>query len=90
MNKLHLNFHVMIFPSKFEPFGIRLIEVKKNYLKAITSELDYVRNVIDPEYIFNPESPNPIFRSIKRNLQINEGKIHIYFARDFLKKINIF
>lgn len=90
MKKLYLKCQAMIFPSKFESFGMPLVEAKKLNLKVIAPELDYVRDIIDPDFTFNTESPISISRAIKRYLNIEENETKIYTAKDFINKMTNF
>ena len=90
MKKLYLKCQAMIFPSKFESFGMPLVEAKKLNLKVIAPELDYVRDIIDPDFTFNTESPISISRAIKRYLKIEENETKIYTAKDFINKMTNF
>ena len=56
----------LIYPSKIESFGMPLIEARQAGLPVLASELDYVRDVIDPEQSFDPESAISIARAVKR------------------------
>ena len=80
----------LIFPSKFESFGMPLIEAKKLNLKVIAPELDYVRDVIVPDFTFDVNSSISIARAIRRYLNINHNKNKIYTAKDFVEKISSF
>ena len=56
----------LIFPSKFESYGLPIVEAKMHNLKIIASEKDYVRDLIDPEETFDPDSDLSISRAVKR------------------------
>ena len=56
----------LIYPSKIESLGLPLIEARQAGLPVLASELDYVRDVIDPEQSFDPESAISIARAVKR------------------------
>lgn len=56
----------LIYPSKMESFGIPLIEARISNLDIIASELDYVRELVDSEETFNPDSAVSIARAVCR------------------------
>jgi glycosyltransferase involved in cell wall biosynthesis len=77
----------LIFPSTFESFGLPLIEARQAGLPVLAPELDYVRDVLDPEQAFNPESPLSIARAVKRFLGFNDEPLALMDAADFMKSI---
>lgn len=77
----------LIFPSTFESFGIPLIEARQTGLPVLASELDYVRDVIDPEQSFDPESPRSIARAVKRFWQERQEELPLQDAHAFLQNI---
>ena len=64
-----------------------MIEARQAGLPVLASELDYVRDVLDPEQTFNPESPLSIARAVKRFLGLNESSLPLLDATLFLKNI---
>lgn len=56
----------LIFPSYAESFGIPLLEAKAAGLPVLAPELDYVRDLIDPEMTFDPTSARSIARAVMR------------------------
>ena len=77
----------LIYPSVFEAYGLPLIEAQKINLPIIASELDYVRDLIDPNESFAPHSPRSISRSVKRFLAIKEVRPPILTSEQLLKEI---
>ena len=77
----------LIFPSKFESFGMPLIEATKFNLKIVASELDYVRDVCEPDHTFDPNSPISIARAIKRFLGISNNEFKIKKPIDFINQL---
>lgn len=77
----------LIFPSAFESFGMPLIEARQAGLPILASELDYVRDVIDPEQTFDPESPKSIARAVKRFWQQDAEELRLQDAGEFLRQI---
>lgn len=79
--------HALIYPSTFESFGLPLIEARQARLPILASELDYVRDVIDPEETFDPLSAISISRAVKRFMQLEEPPLQLMDAAGFLEKI---
>ena len=77
----------LIYPSTFESFGLPLIEARQMGLSVIASELDYVRDVLDPEESFNPESAISISRAVCRFLKLDEVALPLQNAGQILKSI---
>jgi len=77
----------LIYPSDFESLGLPLIEARCAGLPILASEMDYVRDTVDPEETFDPNSPVSIARAVKRYLKIPEQCLPVMNARDFLTKI---
>ena len=50
----------LIYPSITESFALPLIEARQANLAILASELNYVRDVIDPEQSFDPYSSGNI------------------------------
>ena len=59
----------LIYPSSFESFGLPLIEARQAGLSVLAPELDYVRDVIDPDETFDPRSPISIARAVRRHIE---------------------
>lgn len=74
-----------IYPSSFESFGLPLIEARQAGLPVLAGELDYVRDVLDPEQTFDPESPSSIARAVKRFMGIKEPPLPLLDAQGFLE-----
>jgi len=74
----------LIYPSTYESFGIPLIEARQVNLPVLASELDYVRDVLDPEQSFNPESSASIARAVKRFMGIDEQPLPLVDASQFM------
>ena len=71
----------LVYPSLFESFGLPLVEAAGFGIPVIASELDYVRDVIEPTYTFNPNSSLSIARALKRFMGLKES-VHINFNSD--------
>jgi glycosyltransferase involved in cell wall biosynthesis len=78
----------LIYPSFFESFGLPLLEAKQLGLAVLAPELDYVRDVIDPDETFDSNSPLSIMRAVRRHLegrrQITELQSAKTWIDDFL------
>jgi glycosyltransferase involved in cell wall biosynthesis len=85
--ELYAKVDALIFPSTFESFGLPLIEARQAGLPILASELDYVRDVIDPEQSFDPESPVSISRAVKRFLGEDNFNLTLLDAKSFLEQI---
>jgi glycosyltransferase involved in cell wall biosynthesis len=77
----------LIYPSTFESFGLPLIEARQAGLSVLAAELDYVRDVLDPEQTFDPESPTSIARAVKRFIRVNEPALPLLDAKSFLSHL---
>lgn len=77
----------LIFPSIFESFGLPLIEARQAGLPVLASELDYVRDVIDPEQTFDPTSPNSIAKAVKRFMGKPESALPLLEAKSFIDRV---
>ena len=64
-----------------------MIEARRVELPVIASELDYVRDVIDPEESFDPNSAISIARSVKRFLGVSHSPLPIIDSKSFLKTL---
>jgi len=77
----------LIYPSTLESFGLPLIEAREAGLPILAAELDYVRDLIDPEETFNPDSPISISRAVKRQMNISEERSLILSGEKFMKTL---
>ena len=77
----------LIFPSFFESYGLPLVEANHYDLPVIASELDFVRDILDPVETFDPNSAKSISRSVKRFLKIKEKKTDIVAPVEFIKSV---
>lgn len=76
-----------IYPSKFESFGLPLIEARQASLPVLASELDYVRDVLDPEQTFDPDSSLSIARAVKRFMGLDEQPLPLLDAAQFVASV---
>jgi glycosyltransferase involved in cell wall biosynthesis len=77
----------LIYPSTIESFGLPLVEARQAGLPVLASELDYVRDALDPEQSFNPQSSISIARAVKRYLGIPEKGLPLQDAQKFIDHI---
>jgi glycosyltransferase involved in cell wall biosynthesis len=82
--ELYSQAQALIYPSRFEAFGLPLIEASQAGLPVLSAELDYVRDVLDPEQTFDPDSPVSIARAVKRYLGVEEPSLQLSDAKNFL------
>lgn len=86
--ELYKNAKVLIFPSTLESFGLPLIEARAAGLRIMASELDYVRDILDPEESFDPHSATSIVRAVKRILKLEREVDSLISAKDFFDFLN--
>ena len=79
----------LIYPSLLESLGLPLIEARQANLPVLASELDYVRDVLDPEQTFNPESSVSIAKAMKRFMNQEEQPIPLLDITKFISNILI-
>ena len=87
IDSLYKNVDALIYPSLLESFGLPLIEARAFDLPIIASELDYVRDLVDPEESFDPHAPVSIARAVKRFIGIVERPLPLLSATEFLDQI---
>lgn len=86
--ELYAKSGALIFPSFCESFGMPLLEAKMLDIPILASELDYVREFVDPVQTFDPHSAVSIARAVKRYLNIPDVKEEVVSAEEFLKQLN--
>jgi glycosyltransferase involved in cell wall biosynthesis len=84
---LYAKVGAVIYPSNFESFGLPLIEARQANLPVLAPELDYVRDVIDPEQSFDPYSAVSIARAVKRFMGLDEQVLPLLDASRFMTSI---
>jgi glycosyltransferase involved in cell wall biosynthesis len=87
MPALYKSSSAMIFPSMVESFGLPLIEATQMGLPVLASELDYVRDVIEPAETFDPESSVSIARAVRRFLNNPDPITPVGTAEQFLAEV---
>jgi glycosyltransferase involved in cell wall biosynthesis len=84
---LYNDVDALIYPSTFESLGLPLIEARQAGLHVLAPEMDYVRDVLDPEQTFDPKSPVSIARAVKRFLGVAELPLPLLDAREFINHL---
>ena len=87
MQRLYDRSQALVYPSMVESFGLPLLEARQAGLSIIAAELDYVRDLVDPEESFDPQSPQSIARAIKRFLQIPETPLTVLTSDAFVSRL---
>lgn len=81
---LYRSSRALIFPSTMESVGLPLIEARRLGLPIVASELDFVRNTVDPEESFDPASETSIARAVKRFLGRREKDATFLGPQEFV------
>ncbi len=87
VRKNYTSSSALIFPSTFESFGLPLIEARHAGLPILASELDFVRDLVDPEETFDPKSAISIARAVKRFMQIDNEHRILFSADQLIRKV---
>ena len=82
--KIYSQSTALIYPSSLESLGLPLLEASRMGLDIVASELDFVRDIVDPEETFNPKSAVSIAKGVKRYLGMEDEKIEIISPKNFL------
>lgn len=77
----------LIYPSSFESFGLPLIEARQAGLPVLAPELDYVRDVTDPDETFDPRSPISIARAVRRHIEGRTQTLELRGAEALLSHV---
>lgn len=77
----------LIYPSTLESFGLPLHEARNAGLPVLAGELDYVRDVLDPDETFDPNSAVSIARAVKRFMCAEEAALKIIDADAFVASL---
>ncbi len=87
MESIYDRARALIYPSTLESFGIPLVEARQTGLQVVASELDFVRDVLDPDETFDPDSSISIARAVKRFMDISEQSLPLHDASGFMKYV---
>lgn len=66
INGIYACSRALIYPALYESFGLPLLEARRNGLKLVAAELDYVRDIVEPDVSFDPTSALSIARAVER------------------------
>jgi len=77
----------LIYPATLESFGLPLFEAREFKLPVLASELDFVRDALDPVESFDPNSPISIARAVRRFLGKSEARPSVVTPKDFLDAV---
>ena len=77
----------LIYPSTFESLGLPLLEAQQMGIPILASELDYVRDVVDPVQTFNPYSAISIAKAVKRFMGEREVVLPVVSPAEFMRHI---
>jgi glycosyltransferase involved in cell wall biosynthesis len=87
IQKLYESVSALIYPSYLESFGMPLVEAHQKNLPIIASELDYVRDLLNPTESFDPYSSTSIARAVKRFIKVNHSDLALINPTDFINKL---
>lgn len=85
MAEIYANAEALIYPSTFESLGLPLIEAQQAGIPVLASELDYVRDVVDPVQTFNPQSAISIAKAVKRFMGLCEVALPMGSPASFMR-----
>jgi glycosyltransferase involved in cell wall biosynthesis len=86
-SEIYSRSNALIYPSRYESFGLPLLEARQHGLKIAAAELDYVRDVIEPDESFDPESPRSIARAAQRLLGLGNQRVPILDDQSFVNQL---
>lgn len=75
--RLYRQAEALIFPSLGESFGNPLFEAQALGVPILAPELDYVRDVCDPQETFDALSPRSIARAVQRFLGTPSDRVRV-------------
>jgi len=87
VESLYRSSRALIYPATLESLGLPLLEARSFGLPILASELDFVRDTLDPEQTFDPKSPVSIARSVQRFLGHFETRPAMATPAEFLKTV---
>lgn len=87
MPVLYAKSGALIFPSTLESFGIPLIEARNAGLSIVAAELDYVRDVVEPDESFDATSSLSMARAVRRLLGRAAQRQPLLGPADFMAQI---
>jgi glycosyltransferase involved in cell wall biosynthesis len=84
---LYSRVDALVFTSYFESFGLPLVEAKDLGLPILASELDFVRDIVNPLETFDPMSKISIARAVMRFMGNAELPVKIRNGKEFISEI---
>jgi glycosyltransferase involved in cell wall biosynthesis len=87
ISRLYSKANALIYPSLSESFGMPLLEAQKLNIPILASELDFVRDNVEPAQTFNPSSPVSIARAVTRYFNIVHIREKICDPKEFIERI---
>lgn len=87
VEKLYEQATALIYPSLMESLGLPLVEAAHAGLPILAVERDYVRDVVEPQQTFDPDSPVSIARAVKRFLGKQEKLVGIVGTETFIQHL---
>lgn len=75
----------LLFASRLESFGLPLLEARDAGLPVIAAEIDVVRDLLDPEQTFDPNSSDSIARAVLRFLDAGKCRSAVVDPGTFLE-----
>ena len=84
---LYQQSRALIFPSRCESFGLPLLEADFYKLDIISSETDFVRDLVQPCETFDPGSSLSICRAVLRYLNIPFEKPFLDSVQKFVNEV---
>ena len=85
VRRLYLRSGALIYPATFESLGLPLLEAREFNMPILASELDFVRDSLDPEQTFDPSSALSIARAVQRFLGRGQKRPRIVTPETFLE-----
>jgi len=87
MWEIYRQSRALIYPSLIESFGLPLIEAAALGLPLLTGEVDYVRDIAEPEETFDPHSSISIARAVKRHMKKYKSSFEPISASEFINRV---
>lgn len=78
----------LVFASRLESFGLPLLEARQAGLAIVAPELDYVRDVVEPDQTFDPGSALSLARAVRRLLKQPEPLPRLLNPQEFLHRVS--
>lgn len=85
--QLYRQAHALIFPSQSESFGLPLLEARQAGIPILAGEIDFVRDIVDPEQTFDPTSALSISRAVQRHLNQLQLPLQLHSPYEFIETI---